>query len=87
MTRMMGMVRTARLAITLAGGCLIGFAASIVLTRLHADTSWYYGLAILLAGIVGLRTLAPEAGITIGGFRRQRPTRREQHKHLPNPLA
>jgi len=83
---MMSMVRTARLTITLAGGCLIGFAASIVLTRLHADASWYYGLAILLTGIVGLRTLAPEAGISIGDFRRQRQTRREQHKRLPNPL-
>jgi hypothetical protein len=80
-------VRTTRLAITLAGGCLIGFAASIVLTRLHADAGWYYGLAILLTGIVGLRTLAPEAGISIDDFHRQGQTRREKHEHLPNPLA
>jgi hypothetical protein len=84
---MVGMVHIARFAIALAGACLIGFAAGIVLTRLHADAGWYYGLTILLAGIVGLRTLTPDAGISINGLRRRHQSSREGHGHLPSPLA
>ncbi len=86
---MVGMVRIARFAITLAGACLIGFAGGIVLARLGADAGWYYGLAILLAGIVGLRTLAPDAGISTGSLRRRRQSGRDRegHGHLPSPLA
>jgi hypothetical protein len=72
---MVGVVHVARFAITLAGACVIAFAASVVLTRLSAGAGWYYGLAILLGGIVGFRTLAPDSGISIH-FRRQSTTLR-----------
>ena len=84
---MMSMVRIARLAIALAGACLIAFTAGIVLSRLHAGTGWFYGLAILLTAVVGLRTLAPGSGISIDGFHRQDSRRSGRHKHLPSPLG
>jgi hypothetical protein len=77
------MARIARFAITLAGACLIAFAAGIALTRLHADTGWYYGVGITLTAIVGLRTLVPDSGISIGGRPHRGPHRRARHKHLP----
>jgi hypothetical protein len=83
------MVHIARFAITLAGASLIGFAGGIVLARLGADAGWYYGLVILLAGIVGFRTLAPDAGISINGLRRRHQSGRDREGpgHLPSPLA
>ncbi len=86
---MVGVVHVARFAITLAGACLIAFAASVVLTRLGADAGWYYGLAILLAGIVGFRTLAPDSGISINGLRRRHQSGHDHEGpgHLPSPLA
>jgi hypothetical protein len=45
------------------------------------------GLAILLVGIVGLRTLAPDAGISINGLRRRHQSGREGQGHRPSPLA
>jgi hypothetical protein len=82
------MVHVARFAITLAGACLIAFAAGVVLTRLGAGAGWYYGLAILLTGIVGFRTLAPDSGISVN-FRRRHQSGRDHEGpgHLPSPLA
>ncbi len=80
---MLSMARIARLAIPLAGACLIAFTASIVLGRLHADAGWYYGLAILLAAIVGLRTLSPGSGVSINGLRRKGPHHHAGQRHLP----
>lgn len=77
------MARVARLAVTLAGACLIAFAAGIALTRLHAGAGWYYGVGITLTAIVGLRTLVPDSGISIGGRSRRGPHRRARQKHLP----
>jgi len=77
------MTRFARFAVTLTGACLIAFAASVALTRLHADAGWYYGVAITLTTIVGVRTLIPNSGISIGGRPRRGPHRRARRKHLP----
>lgn len=85
---MVDMVHVARFAITLTGACLIAFAAGVVLTRLGAGAGWYYGLAILLAGIVGFRTLAPDSGISINLRRRHQSGREgEGPGHLPSPLT